>query len=159
MYGAKPYQFEPTYRLLSTERRTSGKGRKNAELYYVVSSKNICWQLKFCAVMLGPRFAHKLFFFKSRNATCAKYIWKSILHIVQFLVYIQLVADIILVLDFRERINSCWHAYCICICDCTKKMEVLLKWTTNLFWSKKPLSNKWQKETGNFSRRVCTCLI
>ena len=28
MYGAKPYQFEPTYTLLSTERRNSAKRRK-----------------------------------------------------------------------------------------------------------------------------------
>ena len=35
---------------------------------------------QFCAAVLGPRFAHEIIiFFKSGNATCEKYVWKSIL--------------------------------------------------------------------------------
>ena len=65
MYGAKPYQFEPTYLLLSTERRTSAKRRRKR--FYTTSFP---LTPQFCATVLGPRFAHEIIFLLLQSTTC-----------------------------------------------------------------------------------------
>ena len=74
MYAAKPYQFEPTYTLLSTERR------KKHFYTMVISSKNIRWHPNSVPQCWDRDLLTKLLFNNITKCNMQKILWKSILH-------------------------------------------------------------------------------
>ena len=62
MYGAKPYRFEPTYLHYPPREEPVQEEERNAPILCHKFQKHPLTP-KFCAAVLGPRFAHKIIIF------------------------------------------------------------------------------------------------
>ena len=62
MYGAKPYQFEPTYLRYPPREEPAQKEERSASILRHQFQKHPL-TLQFCAAVLGARFAHEIIIF------------------------------------------------------------------------------------------------